>query len=97
MSSVEKFLNAEGLPDGGPCACPCCGFITLADRGRYEICPVCFWEDDGQDDHDADQIRGGPNGQLSLTAARANYQAMGACDERCKQFVRAPLPAERPD
>jgi hypothetical protein len=27
--------------------------------------PVCFWEDDGQDDHDADLVRGGPNGALS--------------------------------
>ncbi|MGW4819347.1 CPCC family cysteine-rich protein [Streptomyces sp. NPDC004227] len=57
---------------------------------------VCFWEDDGQDDHDADRVRGGPNGRLSLTEARKNFHAMGACDERCTQFVRAPLPNEHP-
>ncbi|WP_326608352.1 hypothetical protein OG930_04775 [Streptomyces sp. NBC_01799] len=28
------------------------------------MCPVCFWEDDGQGDHDADRVRGGPNGRL---------------------------------
>ena len=39
-------------------ACPCCGFRTLDDRGGDDICPVCFWEDDGQDDHDADEVRG---------------------------------------
>jgi len=28
--------------------CPCCEFKTFDknSRGNYEICPVCFWEDD---------------------------------------------------
>ncbi|MDE6726418.1 MAG: hypothetical protein K2J80_00590 [Oscillospiraceae bacterium] len=26
--------------------CPCCGCLTLDERGCYDICPVCFWEDD---------------------------------------------------
>ena len=37
------------------------------------MCDVCCWEDDGQDDHDADVVRGGPNGNLSLTQARQNF------------------------
>ncbi|WP_079038128.1 CPCC family cysteine-rich protein [Streptomyces sp. NBRC 110028] len=56
---------------------------TAAPAADYESCPVCFWEDDGQDDHDADEVRGGPNRGLSLTEARPNFHAMGACDERC--------------
>jgi len=83
-------------PDA-PLRCPCCRCKTLDERGSFEICAVCFWEDDGQDDDDADVVRGGPNGGLSLTQARANYRAMGACDERSKQFVRAPRPEELPD
>lgn len=43
----------------------------------YDICLVCWWEDDGQDDADADQVRGGPNKQYSLTAARQNYCTHG--------------------
>lgn len=26
--------------------CLCCGFRTLDERGAYDICPVCFWEDE---------------------------------------------------
>lgn len=26
--------------------CLCCGNRTLDSRGEYDICPVCFWEDD---------------------------------------------------
>ena len=54
-------------------ACPCCGLLTLTERAAYEICRECNWEDDGQSDADADVVRGGPNGTLSLTAARKIY------------------------
>lgn len=62
----------------------------------YELCPVCFWEDDGQDDHDADEVRGGPNGTLSLTEARANYASFGAADSTFLRQVRPPRASERP-
>ena len=26
--------------------CLCCGYRTIGERGRFEICPICFWEDD---------------------------------------------------
>lgn len=57
--------------------CPCCGYCTLDERGGYDICPICWWEDDGQDNHDADEIRGGPNAALSLTQARINVLKVG--------------------
>lgn len=50
--------------------CPGCGYPTLTERDGYEICSVCNWEDDGQDDKEADEIWGGPNHQLSLTENR---------------------------
>ncbi|MEV7198411.1 CPCC family cysteine-rich protein [Streptomyces griseoluteus] len=93
---TEPFINVNRGPAGGPYQCPCCGYPTLAERGLYEICAVCFWEDDGQDDHDADRVRGGPNGLLSLTEARRNFHARGAGDERCTEFVREPMPHEHP-
>ena len=74
--------------------CPCCSYRTLTIRGRFEICKVCFWEDDGQDDADAEVVRGGPNGLLSLTAARTNFHLFGAVEESFKGNVRPPLPEE---
>lgn len=50
--------------------CPGCGYPTLGERGGYEICSVCDWEDDGQDDAEADEVRGGPNHELTLTQNR---------------------------
>lgn len=70
--------------------CPCCRYKTLTERGGFQICPVCFWEDDGQDDHDADVVRGGPNGTLSLTQARANYLQYKNCGDRPSKHVREP-------
>jgi len=60
-----------------PYSCPCCGHATLSERGGHEICEDCGWEDDGQDDHDSAVVRGGPNGGLSLDAARAEFVAHG--------------------
>ena len=90
------FDNAARPLNTGPFACPCCGYTTLPVRGGDEICQVCFWEDDGQDDIDEDDVRGGPNHLLSLTQARENYRTLGACDERWLQQVRPPMDSERP-
>ncbi len=57
---------------------------------------MCYWEDDGQDDHDADVVRGGVNDNLSLTKARDNYKKFGACEEKMIEHSRPPLPEEIP-
>ncbi|MCC2669001.1 MAG: hypothetical protein K0Q72_1472 [Armatimonadetes bacterium] len=54
--------------------CPCCGYLTLRARAVYEICELCCWEDDGQDDPRADEVWGGPNHGYSLTQARENFR-----------------------
>ncbi len=50
--------------------CPCCYMPTLDERAGFDICTICFWEDDGQDTDDAEIIRGGPNHDYSLKEAR---------------------------
>ncbi len=74
--------------------CPCCFSRTLTARGRFEICEVCYWEDDGQDDADADVVCGGPNGDLSLTKARENYALTRASDACFAKSLRSPTHAE---
>lgn len=73
--------------------CPCCGYRTLGARSDYEICPICWWEDDGQDDRDADIVVGGPNYELSLTQARANFLRAGIANPRREDLRRYQDPA----
>lgn len=94
FEAYTERLNNQ--PSDLPLRCPCCHCMTLVERGGFEICPVCYWEDDGQDDYDAIVIRGGPNGSLSLAQARENYRRMQACDERSLNSVRPPRIEELP-
>lgn len=87
-------VSKKKAADGSLYRCPCCGFATLKERGGFNICQICFWEDDGQDDHDADKVRGGPNGSLSLTQARRNFKDFGASDRESLKHVRKPKPEE---
>ncbi|WP_078530969.1 CPCC family cysteine-rich protein [Streptomyces sp. PsTaAH-124] len=54
--------------------------------GSYEICPVCFWEDDGAQFR-WPTIAGGAN-KVSLIEAQRNEQDFGACDQHGRQYVR---------
>ena len=96
----EHFYDDDWrTPPPGPAlrtglvACPCCGHATLNARGLNEICPVCFWEDDGQDNEDADRWRGGPN-RVSLREARMNFHRFGAAIEADSESVRRPTAEE---
>lgn len=77
--SDRDAVLPEGRSEGAE-ACPCCGYRTLEERCHYEICNVCGWEDDGQDNENADESWGGPNGNLSLSQARANFLVYGTCE-----------------
>lgn len=57
-------------------ACACCGVFAIAERGAYEICRRCGWEDDPSQAADPD-LRGGANPQ-SLAEARAAWEAKKA-------------------
>ena len=75
--------------------CPCCGYKTLEAPGALGLCPVCWWEDDGQDDGDSGEVRLTVNGELSLDEARANYCRMGAAHSRFLPHVRKPQVTEQ--
>lgn len=73
--------------------CPCCGHLTFSEPpGSYEICPVCFWEDD------AVQLRwptyeGGANGP-SLIESQGSYTEDGATEHQFTGLVRPPTDEE---
>ena len=75
--------------------CPCCGYKTLEAPGTLQLCPVCWWEDDGQEDNDASEVRLTVNGQLSLNEARVHFVQVGAAHPRFLPYVRKPLVAEQ--
>jgi hypothetical protein len=94
--NVETFKNiSEPWQNQKTYRCPCCHYKTLHARSAFEICPVCLWEDDGQDDHDANEVRGGPNGILSLDDARKSFTLHGASDPKFVKNVRPPLVDEQ--
>lgn len=76
--------------------CPCCKYLTLKHEadGSYDICPVCFWEDDFVQLKDPD-FSGGAN-KVSLIQARENFLKFGACEEEMVKHVRKPFNYEIP-
>lgn len=77
--------------------CPCCGYKTLNEEppGTYDICRVCFWEDDASQYYDPD-FKDGSNG-VSLRQAQKNYLKFGACKKDSLKYVRPPKEEEEKD
>lgn len=69
--------------------CKYCEFISIAERGNYLICPVCFWEDESTG-LDLDELSGANHG-LSIRQGRENFQKYGACKPGMVKHV---IPAE---
>ena len=73
--------------------CPCCGHLVFDQPpGSYDICHVCFWEDDNI------QLRwpdwaGGAN-RPSLMKSQSDFVQFGAMEDGFRSNVRAPLPEE---
>ena len=68
--------------------CPCCDHFTIGAPGQYDICLVCYREDDGLDVDEIDE-HSGPN-HLSLREGRRNFAQIGACDQKAVAHVLAP-------
>ncbi len=73
--------------------CPCCGYATIEHPGCYDICKICFWEDDSQDDPEADEHYGGPNG-CSLTEGRISFLEIGASDSENLKYCQKPCESD---
>jgi hypothetical protein len=76
--------------------CPCCGYLTIEGMppGTFEICPVCFWEDDNVQFEDID-FEGGANKE-SLRQARMNFKKYRVFSLEFIKNIRNPFPSEIP-
>jgi ribonuclease HII len=77
-------------------ACPCCGFLTLPapPPGTFDLCEVCWWEDDPVQFRDP-TYEGGANAP-SLNQARQNFATIAVSDPAMKGHERPPRPEEIP-
>ncbi len=64
-------------------ACPCCRYRTLSQRGAYEICPVCFWEDDGSS---LPEQFSGPN-HMTVMEGQLNFAHFGSCSKQERKYI----------
>jgi hypothetical protein len=91
-SYLEACLRRDGVGEFqvfGPSevleVCPCCRFRTILERNSYEVCPVCFWEDDGTIEGD----RYSNANHMTLRDARTNFARIGAVSESALPYIAA--------
>jgi hypothetical protein len=91
LSGVGLTMNDNGKKY----TCFICGFRTLDERCDWEICPVCFWEDDvlaTTEDRASSANRG-----MMVSTAQANFIRYGAVLPELVSKVRPPSSGEEKD
>ena len=61
----------------GKYQCPCCECFTYSEKpiNTFQLCEVCFWEDDGETNLD---VISNPN-RITIRKGRENFSKFGAC------------------
>mgnify|MGYP000229644637 CR=1 FL=1 len=72
---VELSVTGDNEQAG---KCPCCQYysIDFGEDGAWDICPVCFWENGGND----------PN-HMTLEEAQQNFIKIGAKNESALKLI----------
>lgn len=88
---MKSDINSDKFP------CPCCGFKTLGEKpgGTYDICDVCYWENDPLQFKDPDSENGA--NRVSLKQGQKNFREFGACERDMIKYVRQPNSDEARD
>ena len=60
--------------------CPCCESYGLNEQAgnTFQLCPICYWEDDGVQSNDP-EYEGGAN-KVSLNQGRINFKKYHVSD-----------------
>lgn len=83
---IQKLKNKEIIVEGVVEElekCPCCDYRTLDKKCDWEICKVCFWEDDCT--LNLDEISGANH--ITLREGKENFLKFGACDKKSIELV----------
>ena len=64
--------------------CECCGYKVLTLPGEWDICKVCFWENDGSA---KDESIISSSNRMTLGEAKKNFLDFGACYEGALRFL----------
>jgi hypothetical protein len=63
--------------------CVCCGRLSMRPGGEWDVCPACYWEDDGTSD--VDMISSA--NRMTLRDARRSIAEFGASSPEAVRFV----------
>lgn len=83
IESLGEYKENPSIPSM-KYTCKCCGYKTLDSIGEYQICPVCYWEDDPYFNVKMDS---GSN-NMSLLQGQLNYMRDGYCSSQAAKYVR---------
>lgn len=73
FATRRMFFEQNPTHCNGRVVCPACRYPTIMERGGFDSCYLCHWEDDGHDDPYAQDRNGGPN-DSTLNRARENFE-----------------------
>lgn len=91
---IAKITHVMHSTERHPC--PCCGYLVFQEPpGSYDICPICFWEDDIVQ-LAFPQMAGGAN-TLSLYESQKSFLRIQVSDPRFSDKARVPTPSEKKD
>src|SRR5689334_8832415 len=77
--------------------CPCCGHLVFGEPpGSYDVCPICYWEDDALQLEYATTLSGGAH-RPTLQEAQRNFVSLGAREAEFTTYARRPTAAEARD
>ncbi|MCT2407694.1 CPCC family cysteine-rich protein [Chryseobacterium antibioticum] len=78
----QLSIDVKGIPKE-LFTCHCCNYKTILEKGNYQICKVCFWEDDGGHD----ESKYSHVNHMTLKEAKDNFKTKGAILDRFLKFV----------
>ena len=89
QNRIENYVKMELINSSEEKVyCKCCGYNTISEYGEYEICAICYWEDDKYQTENPESINGA--NKISLNQARKNFAEFGAVEIEFTKNVRIP-------